>query len=112
MRIRSSSLVETVAAMAILGFVLATSGLIFANVLQSDRAYQRTLAWAMIEAEVTRIHAKGAWRPQLVSKADLHLSWEPVMLDGSRRSFHFVVSRDGGTVVLEQNRILTGPWSD
>jgi hypothetical protein len=112
MRIRSSSLVETVAAMAILGFVLASAGLIFSNVLQSDHAYKRTRAWAMIEGEVVRMRDQARCDAVPCNERGLDLRFDRQSLDAHRRVVHFEVRDEQGALVLEQDRLITAQWRD
>jgi hypothetical protein len=112
MRLKASTLLETVAAMAIIGCVLGCAGLIFSNVLAGDTSARRTYARLAIDHAVTRMLTEGRMGEdeQITGGVFLRRAWKPVGL--YRRQVRLTALDATGNVLLEEDRMLTATWKD
>ena len=110
MRIRSSTLLETMISMAMTAGILATSMVIYANVLHSDRSLQRTQARLLIDHTFER--ALGGGIDGTDGEGALQVSVEQVPLPLDLQRVTVKVTNAEGDIVLERVRILQGPWDD
>jgi Tfp pilus assembly protein PilV len=112
MRIRASTLLETVAAMAIIGCVLGCAGLIFSNVLAGDTSARRTRARLAIDHAVTRMLTEG--RPGEGERMSDGVLIRSAWKSGGKyhREVHLTALSADGNVLLEEDRTLTTTWND
>ncbi len=112
MRITSSTLLETVAAMAIMGGVLACAGLVCSNVLAADASAQRTRARLAVDDAVAQVLIHGrveaAVRP--MGGIQVRVVAGPAGTDG--QAVRFIATDAGGAVILEETRTLRMAWHE
>lgn len=104
-RLRSSTLIETVISMGLLGSVLAASGIIYTNVLRSDRSGARTrmaLAVAHWTASTDPVHLPAEERVT-VDGVDLRITTAEV---AGGMQLHFTAAIAGQTGTWECDRYL------
>lgn len=112
MRIKASTLLETVAAMAIIGCVLGCAGLIFSNVLAGDASARRTRARLAIDYAVAHMLTDGriGEGDRISDGVLVRSSWKSIST--YQREVRFTAMSADGSVLFEEHRTLTATWND
>lgn len=102
-------MLETMVSMAMLAGVLATTGMIYGNVLSSDRSAQRTKAEMAVAQGMEEWEELGAGGPGELIINDCRVAIRPEAGGPGAAIVHITVRSEQGAVLLERDLIRPRP---